>query len=181
MVVCLSLEGTHMRHFREIEDFVDSASVLPFDVEDMPELGLLETFKLFQIFCIQGSCLSRCVRVFRIARESYQGIENCWQVLYKSSGYSLVTLQLIYGSIFFWFFECQVPSGRTLHRIVFSIICGLSSILGKYNTLVFRCIFHGLGFRFFLLLDWCPSKAREPSLHYCLKGTRDQFTLSHGY
>lgn len=33
-------------------------SVLPFDVEDLQKLGLLEAFKLFQAFLIQDPCLA---------------------------------------------------------------------------------------------------------------------------
>lgn len=35
---------------KRIEDFIVGASALPFDVEDLLELGLLKSFKLFQIF-----------------------------------------------------------------------------------------------------------------------------------
>lgn len=36
------------RNFWAIGDFVVSASILPFDVEDLPEFGSLESFKVFR-------------------------------------------------------------------------------------------------------------------------------------
>lgn len=40
----------NFQHFRTIEDFGVSASGLSFDAENLSEIGLLETFKLFQVF-----------------------------------------------------------------------------------------------------------------------------------
>lgn len=54
--------GFNTRHFRAIVDFVVFGMDLPFDVEDLLELRLLETFKIFQLFSTQGSCLASVLK-----------------------------------------------------------------------------------------------------------------------
>lgn len=50
-------DGFNACRFPAIEDLVVGASVLQFDVEELPEFGL-DSFMIFQVLSIHGSCLA---------------------------------------------------------------------------------------------------------------------------